>query len=85
MQSGMAKQLPPPPKAQDGEQLLPRSLKRIMALRQGQGEAVWLSWCMLVKRPDVLVAWLQQLRVCPLAHNINVLPCSRQCAARRSG
>lgn len=36
LQSGMAKQLPPPPQAKDGEQLVPRSLKRMMALRQGQ-------------------------------------------------
>lgn len=35
-QSGMANTLPPPPNAKDGEQLVPRSLKTIMALRNKQ-------------------------------------------------
>ncbi len=31
----MANKLPPPPNAKDGEQLVPRSLKTLMALKQG--------------------------------------------------
>ena len=35
-QTGMANKLPPPPNPKDGEQLVPRSLRTIMALRKQQ-------------------------------------------------